>query len=60
MIIIFADNFKLIFFNENFVFQFRFHCNLFPRGLINNKPALIQLMAYHQTGNKPLSEPIIA
>ena len=28
-----------------------------PNGSIKNKPALVQVMAWHQTGNKPLSEP---
>ena len=28
-----------------------------PKGLINNIPALVQIMASRQTGDKPLSEP---
>ena len=28
-----------------------------PRGLTDNKSALVQIMAWHRTGNKPLSEP---
>ena len=27
-----------------------------PRGLINNKPAFVQRMSWHQTGDKPVSE----
>ena len=27
---------------------------------INNIPALVQIMAQHQTGDKPLSEPMVA
>ena len=30
---------------------------LVPKGLIDKKSALIQVMAWHQTGNKPLPEP---
>ena len=29
-------------------------------GLINNKPILVQVMVWPQTGDKPLSEPIMA
>ena len=32
----------------------------FPRGHVNNKPALIQIMSWHRTGNRPFSEPIVA
>ena len=28
-------------------------------GPINNTPALVQIMAWQQPGNKPLSEPIM-
>ena len=28
-----------------------------PNGLIDNKPAIFQVMAWSQTGNKPLPEP---
>ena len=30
-----------------------------PRGSIDNKPALVHVMAWHQTGNKPLPEPML-
>ena len=30
-----------------------------PKGLINNIPALVQIMAWRRPGNKPLSEPMI-
>ena len=30
------------------------------KGPIDNKPALIQIMACRQTGDKPLSEPMVA
>ena len=31
-----------------------------PKGQIDNVPALFQIMACHQTGDKPLSEPMMA
>ena len=37
----------------------RFHWSLFPRISINNIPALVQIMAWRQPGDKPLSEPIM-
>ena len=33
--------------------------NFFPNGQINNIPTLIQIMAWHRPGNKPLSEPMM-
>ena len=32
--------------------------NKVVKGLINNKSSLVQLMACHQTGDNPLSEPM--
>ena len=43
------DIFKRIFLNEKFV----------PKSPIDNKPALVQVMAWCQTGDKPLTEPMI-
>ena len=42
------------------IFQFRlqFHWSLFPKGPINNIPALVQIMAWRRPGDKPLSEPM--
>ena len=31
-----------------------------PNGPINNIPALVQMMAWHRPGDKPLSEPMMA
>ena len=31
-----------------------------PKGLINNIPALVQIMAWRRSGDKPLSEPMLA
>ena len=32
--------------------------NFVPKGPIDNKAALIQVMAWHRTGHKPLPEPM--
>ena len=33
--------------------------NFHAKGLINTIPALVEIMAWHQPGNKPLSEPMM-
>ena len=40
------------------IFWCKFHWNTFPMGPIDNMPTLVQVMAWHQTSNMPLSEPI--
>ena len=43
-----------------FEFRIRFHRSLFLRvQLKNNNPALVQVMAWHRAGDKPLSEPMM-
>ena len=34
--------------------------NFIPKGPINNNPALVQIMAWHQSDDKPLSEQMMA
>ena len=43
------------------IFQFRlkFSLKFVPQGLINNNWALVQIMAWHRPGDKPLSEPMM-
>ena len=56
----FADNiFKCIFLNENVWIAIQISLKFFPRGPINNIPALVKLLAWHQPGNKPLFEPMM-
>ena len=56
----FADNtFKWIFLNENVTILLKIRLKFVPRGPNNNIPALVQKMAWHQTGNKPLSGPML-
>ena len=47
------DIFKLIFLYQNFPIS-----NKNPQGPINNIPAMVQIMAWHWIGNKPLPEPM--
>ena len=50
------DIFKCIFLNENDRIQIRISLKFIPRSPIDNKPALVQVMAWRQIGNKPLPE----
>ena len=53
----FADDiFKCIFLNENVWFLNTISLKFVPKGLINNIPALVQIMAWRRPGDKPLSE----
>ena len=56
----FADDiFKWIFLNENVWISIKISLKFVPLGPINNIPALVQIMAWHWSGNKPLSEPLM-
>ena len=37
-----------------------FNSNFVPKVKIDNKPALVEIMAWRLTGDKPLSEPMMA
>ena len=63
----FSNAFSLM---KMFQFRLRFHWSLLfslnnkqqwnlNRGLINNIPALVQIMAWRRPGDKPLSEPMV-
>ena len=54
------DIFKSIFLNEYVWIPIKISLRIVPKGPINNIPALIQIMAWRRSGDKPLSEPIIA
>ena len=56
----FADIFKWIFLNENLCILMQISLRFFLKGPINNTPALVQTMAWHWTGGKPLSAPVMA
>ena len=54
---ILADyNFKCIFLNGNDRIWIRISLKFVHRSPIGNKPALVQVMAWHRTGDKPLPE----
>ena len=56
----FADDiFKSIFLNENVWIPIKISLKFFPKGPINNIPALVQIMAWRRPGDKPLSEPMM-
>ena len=50
------DNFKCIFFNDNDRISIWISLKFDPKSPIDNKPALVQVMAWRQTGDKPLPE----
>ena len=57
----FADDiFKWIFLNENVWIPIKFSLKFVPQGPINNIPALVQIMAWRRSGDKPLIGPMMA
>ena len=56
----FADNiFRCIFMYEKCCILIRISLNIVPKGPIDNNPALVQIIAWCCTCNKPLSEPML-
>ena len=51
--------FKCIFLNENVWISLKISLKFVPKGLINNIPSLVQIMAWRRPGDKPLSEPMM-
>ena len=45
--------------NEKFCLLFRISLKFDPKSLIDNTPELVQVMAGHQIGTEPLSEPMM-
>ena len=54
-----VDIFKCIFLNENVYILIKVSLRFVPKGPMNDIPALVQIMAWHWTGDKPLSEPMM-
>ena len=50
---------KRIFLNENVRISIMISLKFVPKGPINNIPALVQIMAWRRSGDKPLSEPMM-
>ena len=56
----FADNiFKCIFMDEKFYILTWISLKFVPKGPIDNDAALVQVIAWHQTSDKPLPEPML-
>ena len=56
----FADDiFKCIFLNENVWISIKISLKIVPKGPINSITALVQIMAWRHSGDKPLSEPMM-
>ena len=53
------DIFKCIFLNESVWISNTIWLTFVPKGRIDIKTALVEIMAWHRTGNKPLSEPMV-
>ena len=53
------DIFKRIFMNKNVRISINISLKFVPKGIINNIPALVQVMAWCRPGDKPLSEPMM-
>ena len=55
-----ADNlFRRIFMNEKVGILIEISLNFVPKGPIDNKSVLVQVMAWRWIGDKPLSEPML-
>ena len=60
IVAIYADNiFNCIFLNENDRILIQISLKYVSRSLISNKPALVQVMAWPQSGDKPLPGPML-
>ena len=56
----FADDmFMCNFFNENCCILMKFSLQYVRKGPIDKNPALVQIMAWRRSGDKPLSEPMM-
>ena len=53
------DILKWIFLNENVWISIKISLKFFPKGPINNIPALVQIMAWRRPGDKPLYVPMM-
>ena len=54
------DIFKCISLNKNYCILDKNSLKYVPKGLIDNTAALVQIMAWRRTGDKPLSEAMLA
>ena len=54
------DMFKCIFVNENDRIPIQISLKFVPRSPIDNKPSMVEVMAWRRMGDKPLPEPMMA
>ena len=52
-------HFRVIFFNESFCILIKFSLKYVRKGSFDNKPTFVQIMAWRQSGDKPLSDPMV-
>ena len=52
------DIFKRILVNENIKISIQLSLKFVPKSLIDNKLALVQVMAWRRTGDEPLPKPM--
>ena len=50
---------QMLFLDENVRILIKISLKFVPKGPVNNIPALVQIMAWHQPGDKPLSAPMM-
>ena len=53
------DIFRCIFVNEKLYILIKISLKFVLKGQIDNNSALVQIMAWRQSGDKPLSEPML-
>ena len=53
------DTFKHMLLNENVRVSMKMSLKFVPKGLINNIPAMVQIMSLRRSGDTPLSEPMM-
>ena len=53
------DIFRCISLNENILIAINISLSFVPKGPIDDIPALVQIMAWRRSGDKPLSEPMM-
>ena len=54
------DIFEIFSFNENCCILIQISLRYVSKSPTDNKTVLVQIMALYRTGNKPLSEPVVA
>ena len=55
----FAEDISIAYSWMQFILRFEISLRFVAEGKINNKSPLVQIMAWHKTGAKPLPEPIM-